>query len=70
MQVYDAMNEHPEGPNLGKPIMPDSLKNAVFEFEAATVAVMENIGKVKIPIQRHGRLDNVAKIRSLAWMKI
>ncbi|CAG0887576.1 unnamed protein product [Darwinula stevensoni] len=62
-KVYDAMNEHPDAPTLGKPLVPDSQKNAVFDFEAATVAVMENVGKVKIPIQRTGRLDKVAKIR-------
>ncbi|XP_024080848.1 sodium/calcium exchanger 2-like isoform X3 [Cimex lectularius] len=63
-QVYDTINEHPHGPDLGDvPPPPDMVNNAVIEFHAATVAVKENIGKFGITIWRHGNLNEQVRVR-------
>ncbi|XP_039284888.1 sodium/calcium exchanger 2 isoform X1 [Nilaparvata lugens] len=63
-QVYDVINEHPAAPDLGDvPSGPDTDKNAVIEFHAATVAVRETIGKFSVTVWRHGNLQPQARVR-------
>jgi len=59
--VYDAINEHEELPNIHFPD-PDEDK-AIIEFHASSAAVLESIGKFKILVCRHGKLTNTVKIR-------
>lgn len=42
---------------------PDMQKNAVIEFNSATIAVKENIGKFAVTIWRHGNTENQVKVR-------
>lgn len=62
-EVYDAINQHPSGPNLGS--CPENLvdTHAVIEFHAATCAVRENIGSFNVTVWRHGNLEPVVKVR-------
>ncbi|KAF2361476.1 Sodium/calcium exchanger membrane region [Trinorchestia longiramus] len=62
-RVYNVMNEHPDAPTLGSipPVKP--FENAIIDFHAASCAVMEDIGKFKVEINRSGRTDNVARVR-------
>lgn len=61
-QVYSALNEHKEMSSEVPPA-PDTDKNAVVEFHAATVAVKEKIGKFAVTIWRHGNLDPQVRVR-------
>lgn len=62
-EVYDAINQHPQAPNLGP--IPELLHDthAVVEFHAATCAVRENIGSFNVTVWRHGNLEPVVKVR-------
>lgn len=63
-QVYDVINEHAAAPDLAViPAVPDTEKNAVIEFHAATVAVREKVGKFSITVWRHGNLEPQARVR-------
>lgn len=60
-EVYDAINEHDELPNID---YPDSdASKAIVEFHASSAAVMENIGTFKVLICRHGNRSNTARVR-------
>lgn len=60
-EVYDAINENPEAPNI---TWPDELEEkSIIEFHSSTAAVMESIGIYKLNVIRHGRLDNTVKVR-------
>lgn len=59
--VYDAINEHEELPNIAYPDS-DSEK-AIIEFHASSAAVLENIGTFKVLVCRHGKLSNTVKVR-------
>lgn len=61
-QVYSALNEHKEMSSEVPP-PPDTDKNAVVEFHAATVAVKEKIGKFAVTIWRHGNLEPQVRVR-------
>lgn len=61
-QVYDALSEH-TGMVSEMPPAPDTEKNAVIEFHAATVAVREKIGKFSVTIWRHGNLEPTVRVR-------
>ena len=41
----------------------DGGRKPVIEFTAAAVAVMENEGKVRVGIRRHGKLDREVSVR-------
>lgn len=56
------MNEHKES-SSDVPKTPDTDKNAVVEFHAATVAVKEKIGKFAVTIWRHGNLEPQVRVR-------
>lgn len=45
------------------PSPPDTKKNAVIEFHAATVAVREKIGKFSVTVWRHGNLEPTVRVR-------
>ncbi|KAK6626785.1 hypothetical protein RUM44_009262 [Polyplax serrata] len=62
-EVYETINQHPLGPNLGEvpEISPET--HAVIEFHAATCAVHENIGSFYVTIWRHGNVDPIVKVR-------
>jgi len=60
-QVYDAINEHEELPNIE---YPDShADKAIIEFHASSAAVLESIGTFKVLVCRHGKLSNTVKVR-------
>ncbi|XP_018013270.1 sodium/calcium exchanger 3 isoform X2 [Hyalella azteca] len=61
--VYNAMNEHPDAPTLGSVPTVKPHVNAVVDFHAASCAVMEDIGKFQVEINRTGRVDNIARVR-------
>ncbi|XP_046660345.1 sodium/calcium exchanger 3-like isoform X1 [Homalodisca vitripennis] len=61
-EVYSALNEHKET-KAEPPQVPDTDKNAVVEFHAATVAVKEKIGKFAVTIWRHGNLEPQIRVR-------
>jgi len=60
-QVYDAINEETELPNITYPDSDEA--KSIIEFHASSAAVMENIGTFKVLICRHGRLSNSVKVR-------
>merc|ERR550532_2903669 len=60
-EVYDAINENPEAPNISWP--DENADKAIVEFSASSAAVLESIGIFKINILRHGRMDNTVKIK-------
>ncbi|XP_054286263.1 sodium/calcium exchanger 2-like isoform X1 [Macrosteles quadrilineatus] len=60
--VYTALNEHKET-TAEAPPPPDTDKNAIVEFHAATVAVKEKIGKFAVTIWRHGNLEPQVRVR-------
>lgn len=41
-------------------------RHPVVEFTASALAVMENEGKVRVGLRRHGKLNCPAKVRSEA----
>jgi len=62
-EVYDAINENPDAPNLpnlSEDTVPDK---AVVEFHAIACAVPENVGKFPITIIRHGKTDIATSVR-------
>jgi len=60
-EVYDAINENPDAPNIQWP--DEGEEKAIIEFHASTAAVMESIGTYKLHIIRHGRMDETVKVR-------
>lgn len=60
-QVYDAINEEKELPNITYPDSDEA--KSIIEFHASSAAVMENIGTFKVLICRHGKLSNTVKVR-------
>jgi solute carrier family 8 (sodium/calcium exchanger) len=60
-EVYDAINENPDAPNI---TFPDSdEKKAIIEFHASSAAVMESIGTFKLLVCRHGKLSDQVRVR-------
>merc|ERR1719369_984085 len=60
-QVYDAINEDTELPNIEYPDS-DAAKS-IIEFHASSAAVLESIGTFKVLICRHGKLNNSVRAR-------
>ena len=60
-QVYDAINENPECPNLKMP--EENEDNAIVEFQARSVSVLENKGVCNISIIRRGNLKNEVRVK-------
>lgn len=60
-EVYDAINENPDAPNIQWP--DEGEEKAIIEFHASTAAVMESIGTYKINVVRHGRMDETVRVR-------
>jgi solute carrier family 8 (sodium/calcium exchanger) len=60
-EVYDAINEHDDLPNIDYPDA-DASKS-IIEFHASSAAVMENIGTFKVLICRHGNRSSTVKVR-------
>jgi len=60
-EVYDAINENPDAPNITWP--DEGEEKAIIEFHASTAAVMESIGTYKLHIIRHGRMDETVTVR-------
>ena len=60
-EVYDAINENPDSPNIQWP--DEGEEKAIIEFHASTAAVMESIGIYKMNVVRHGRMDETVKVR-------
>merc|ERR1719510_1684362 len=60
-EVYDAINENPDAPNISWP--DENADKAIVEFSASSAAVLESIGIFKLNILRHGRMDNTVKIK-------
>lgn len=60
-EVYDAINENPDAPNIQWP--DEGEEKAIIEFHASTAAVMESIGIYKMNVVRHGRMDETVKVR-------
>ncbi|XP_040572646.1 sodium/calcium exchanger 2 isoform X3 [Lepeophtheirus salmonis] len=61
LQVYDAINENPEAPNISYP--DEDEDTAIVEFHASSASVMENIGTYNVTVVRHGKLDSTIKVR-------
>jgi len=60
-EVYDAINEDTELPNIE---YPDSdASKSIIEFHASSAAVMESIGTFKVLICRHGKLSTQVRVR-------
>jgi len=60
-EVYDAINDHAELPNID---YPDSHENkSIIEFHASSAAVMENIGTFKVLVCRHGKRTSTVRVR-------
>ena len=62
-QVYSAINEHPEAPDIGELPKMETATKAIVEFNTSECAVMENVGKFQVHITRHGRMDNTIRVR-------
>jgi len=60
-EVYDAINENPDAPNIQWP--DEGEEKAIIEFHSSTAAVLESIGTYKLNILRHGRMDETVKVR-------
>merc|ERR1712079_373178 len=60
-EVYDAINENPDAPNIEWPDEGES--KAIIEFHSSTAAVLESIGTYTLNIVRHGKLDEQVKVR-------
>eukprot|EP00094_Tigriopus_californicus_P004455 TCALIF_04293-PA protein Name:"Similar to Slc8a2 Sodium/calcium exchanger 2 (Rattus norvegicus)" AED:0.14 eAED:0.15 QI:0/0.83/0.84/0.92/0.83/0.92/13/236/826 len=60
-EVYDAINEHPEAPNISYP--DEDEDKAIIDFHTSSAAVLENVGTYKVTIIRHGKLDETVRIR-------
>jgi len=60
-EVYDAINENPDAPNIQWP--DEGEEKAIIEFHASTAAVMESIGIYKLNVVRHGRMDETVRVR-------
>jgi len=60
-QVYDAINEEKELPDI---TYPDSdASKAIVEFHASSAAVLESIGTFKVLVCRHGNLGQTVKVK-------
>ena len=53
--IYDAINENPECPNINYP--DETEDKAIIEFKTSSIAVLENVGSLKVSVIRHGNLD-------------
>jgi len=60
-QVYDAINEDAEMPNIEYPDS-DAAKS-IIDFHASSAAVLESIGTFKILVCRHGKLTTTVRVR-------
>ncbi|GIY84985.1 hypothetical protein CEXT_375431, partial [Caerostris extrusa] len=62
-KVYSLLGQ--EGDQVdGKSAAPEEQKDIpVLDFTAATVAVMENAGKVAVKVKRHGKTSGIARCR-------
>jgi len=60
-EVYDAINENPDAPNIQWP--DEGEERAIVEFHSSSVAVLEGIGTYKLNIVRHGRMDETVKVK-------
>lgn len=60
-QVYDAINEDAEMPNIEYPDS-DAAKS-IIDFHASSAAVLESIGTFKVLICRHGKLTTTVRVR-------
>merc|ERR1712130_718182 len=60
-EVYDAINDDAELPNIDYPDR-DSSK-AIVEFHASSAAVLESIGTFKVLISRHGNLQDTVQVK-------
>jgi solute carrier family 8 (sodium/calcium exchanger) len=56
-EVYDTVNASPD--------VPDYHQNdkSIVEFESASHAVPESVGKFNITVVRHGRMDNTVRVK-------
>ncbi|XP_022249769.1 sodium/calcium exchanger 3-like [Limulus polyphemus] len=62
-QVYQTILESEQGKQL-KTVTPHEDKSvAVIEFNAATCAVVENVGRIAISIRRRGKISNQVSCR-------
>jgi solute carrier family 8 (sodium/calcium exchanger) len=60
-EVYDAINDDVELPNID---YPDSdASKAIVEFHASSAAVLESIGTFKVLISRHGNLQDTVQVK-------
>ena len=62
-KVYDAINEHPETPDLGPLAITQTPNKSVVEFHAMACAVPESVGKFSATVIRTGKLDNQVAVR-------
>lgn len=60
-QVYDAINENPDAPNITWP--DEDEEKAIIEFHASSAAVLESVGTYNLNIVRHGKMDNTVQVR-------
>jgi len=60
-EVYDAINENEELPNIEYPDSDE--QKSIIEFHASSAAVLESIGTFKVLVCRHGKLSNTVKVR-------
>jgi len=60
-EVYDAINDEAELPNIDYPVT-DAGK-AIVEFHASSAAVLESVGTFKILVMRSGNLNGTVKVR-------
>merc|ERR1712038_2078557 len=60
-EVYDAINDDVELPNID---YPDSdASKAIIEFHASSAAVLESIGTFKVLISRHGNMRDTVLVK-------
>merc|ERR1712038_1808648 len=60
-EVYDAINDDVELPNID---YPDSdASKAIIEFHASSAAVLESIGTFKVLISRHGNMRDTVQVK-------
>jgi len=64
-EVYDAINDDVELPNID---YPDSdASKAIIEFHASSAAVLESIGTFKVLISRHGNMRDTVQVKVETW---
>jgi len=60
-EVYDAINDDQELPNIDYP--GSDTSKAIVEFHASSAAVLESIGTFKVLISRHGNLQDTVQVK-------